>query len=47
VNAFAIGFQPTVPGQLDEPMFAALEKVRGGTHHAANPAPATGSAPGL
>ena len=31
VNAFAIGFQPTPGGLFDEPMFSALEKVRGGT----------------
>jgi hypothetical protein len=32
VNAFAIGFQPPADGVFDEPMFAALEKVRSGTH---------------
>jgi hypothetical protein len=34
VAAFAIGFQPTPDGLLNEPMFAALEKVRAGTNHA-------------
>ena len=38
VNAFAIGFQPTPDGLFNEPMFAALEKVRGGTNRAGNPA---------
>ncbi len=32
VNAFAIGFEPTSEGLFDEPMFAALEKVRGGSN---------------
>jgi BNR repeat-like domain len=38
VNAFAIGFAPTAGGQqFDEPMFSALERVRGGTNRAGNP----------
>lgn len=34
VNAFAIGFEPPSEGLFDEPMFVALEKVRGGTNRA-------------
>jgi hypothetical protein len=34
VNAFAIGFEPTSDGLFDEPTFAALEKVRGGSNAA-------------
>jgi BNR repeat-like domain len=45
VDAFAIGFQPS-GGLFDEPMFAAVEKVRGGTNRTGKP-PAlfSGSAP--
>jgi hypothetical protein len=46
LNAFAIGFQPTPDGLFNEPMFAALEKVRGGTNHLGKPAQLfTGEAP--
>ena len=34
VDAFAIGFPPPAPGQFNEPMFSALEKLRGGTNSA-------------
>ena len=46
VNAFAIGFPPAADGTLDEPMFSALEKIRGGTNAAGRPATVfAGSAP--
>lgn len=37
VNAFAVGFQPSGDNAFDEPMFAALEKVRAGTNAVGNP----------
>jgi BNR repeat-like domain len=46
VDAFAIGFEPPAAGQFDEPMFSALEQVRGGTNRAGNPPTlSNGSAP--
>jgi hypothetical protein len=38
VGVFAIGFPPGSDGLLNEPMFAALEKLRGGQHRADAPA---------
>src|SRR6266487_5221226 len=37
VNAFAVGSPPSPDGTLDEPMFSALEKLRGGTNHTGAP----------
>jgi hypothetical protein len=36
ISAFPIGFAPTATGQLDEPMFAGLQKIRAGTNHTGN-----------
>jgi hypothetical protein len=36
VSAFPIGFAPSANGQLDEPMFAGLQKVRAGANHTGN-----------
>jgi hypothetical protein len=36
VGSFAIGFPPTPDGLFNEPMFAGLQKVRGGTNPTAN-----------
>jgi hypothetical protein len=38
IGSIAIGFPPGADGLLNEPMFAALEKVRGGTHRTTNSA---------